>query len=414
MSNVIIKNSALSGSVTIPSSKSFAHRALICAALSGGKCKVFGIDDSADILATFNALKGIGVNIEKKENAYITNGFSQNKSSEIFCNESGSTLRFMLPIASAVGGEFTFTGAGRLPNRPIDTLTELFKNHNVVCSADSLPVTISGKLSGGEYKIAGNVSSQYISGLLLSAPLIDEDLKITLTSPLESSAYVDITICVMKAFGVNVKVCDDGWFVSKNERYSPTDYTVEGDWSQGAFFMVAGIIGEQIRIDGLNKNSVQGDMQVLNILNKMGADIKFEGDTLVAKKSDLIGIDINAEQIPDAVPALSIAAAFAKGTTKIYNAARLRIKESDRLSAVANGLKNMGISVTELSDGLEITGGKIHGGEINGENDHRIVMAFSIAGAVASGQTVITDREAINKSYPLFFEDFKKIKGVCE
>lgn len=414
MSNIIIQNSVLNGTVNIPSSKSFAHRALICAALSGGNCSVFGIDDSADILATFGALKSIGVNIKKTDNAYITNGFCADRKNEIFCNESGSTLRFMLPIAAAVGGEFTFTGAGRLPKRPIDTLTELFKCHNIECSADTLPLTIKGKLTGGEFKIAGNVSSQYISGLLLAAPLINEDVKITLTSPLESKAYVDITVSVMKAFGVNVTTKEDGWFVDKHERYCPCDYTVEGDWSQSAFFMVAGAIGGNIKIRGLNKNSVQGDMQVLDILTNMGADINFEGDCLVAKKSTLVATDINAEQIPDAVPALSVAAAFAVGTTKIYGAARLRLKESDRISAVANGLKNMGISVIEHPDGLEITGDNVTGGVVNGENDHRIVMAFSVAAAYAKGKTLITDKESINKSYPLFFEDFKKLKGVCK
>jgi 3-phosphoshikimate 1-carboxyvinyltransferase len=287
--------------------------------------------------------------------------------------------------------------------------------HGVKCECQGkLPLKISGKLESGTYKLAGNISSQYITGLLLALPLLDGDSEIVLTTELQSKPYVDMTIKVMSDFGVEVSETENGYFVKGNQTYQKRDYIVESDWSQAAFFLVAGAINGDVVLKGLDMNSTQGDKEIVNILKRFGADIQIGDDFIRCKKSQLKGINIDATDIPDTVPSLAVCSAFAQGETVISGAQRLRFKESDRIESVVTNLKKMGVDVKETPDGMIIKGGNVHGGELDGYNDHRIPMSFSIAALCADGETTITDAQSINKTYPTFFEDYNSIGGKAD
>jgi 3-phosphoshikimate 1-carboxyvinyltransferase len=395
MSIVKIQNSTLNGEVVIPPSKSAAHRALICSFLAGGG-DVTPIINSNDMKAMEQVIKAL-----------------KNGDKIVDCIESGNTLRFMIPVAAALGKNVTFIGEGRLPDRPIDDYLRLLPEHNVKCTATNgkIPLTIEGQLTSGTYEIAGNISSQYITGLLVALPILDGDSKIVLTTELQSKPYVDMTIKVMSDYGVDVKETDYGYFIKGNQQYLKRDYVVESDWSQAAFFLVAGAISGNVTLKGLDMNSTQGDKEIVNILKRFGADIEIAQGSVTSKKSNLHGIDIDVSNIPDTVPALAVAAAFAEGTTTIYGGERLRLKESDRIESVVTNLKRMGIKVEEKNDGMVIVGGGAKGGELLGFNDHRIPMAFSVAALCADGETVITDAHSINKTYPTYFDDYNSLGG---
>lgn len=408
---VKITPAALSGSVIIPPSKSAAHRALICAALSRGESRVTPYCTSKDIRATVSCLKALGMDIEEDRNGY-TLSKGKNTNGEILdFNESGSTARFLLPIAAALGANVTATGSGRLPERPMDTLTTLFRQHGVKASSDNLPITLNGKLTGGDFCLPGNISSQFISGLLMAAPLIGEEVNVIPTTALESVGYIDMTISAMKKYGVNIEETNNGWRLPEGSRYAAANTVIEGDWSQAAFFMSAAAIGGDIKIHGLDFASLQGDMAALDVFAAFGANISVEDGVLHVRKGGLHGIEVNAANIPDMVPAIAATAAFAKGKTVIHSAERLRIKESDRIKTTIAALSAMGIKTEERADGMVIYGGTPVGAQIDGANDHRIVMAFSVAAAYAQGESTITGAQAINKSYPEFFEDLKGIGG---
>lgn len=398
MSIVKINGSALNGRVVIPPSKSAAHRALICSFLAGGGT-VKPIIDSKDMQATVGIIKAL-----------------QNGESVLNCIESGSTLRFMIPVAAALGKKVTFVGEGRLPQRPIGEYLELLPMHNVaVESGGGLPLTISGKLKNGSYEVAGDVSSQYITGLLLALANLDGDSAIILTTPLQSKPYVDMTVKVMNDFGVKVTETDFGYLIHGGQSFHKMDYTVEGDWSQAAFFLVAGAINGDVTVDGLDMNTTQGDKDILDVLEAFGAKFKINEDSVRCVKSALKGTVVDATDIPDLVPIISVLAAFSEGQTVIKGAGRLRYKESDRIESVVENLKLIGADVTETEDGMIINGGKeLHSAELKGYNDHRIVMAFSIAGLFLDGETVIDDANSINKSYPSFFKDYNSIGGKAD
>ncbi len=403
--------SALSGEVSIPPSKSAAHRALICAALSDGSSRITPYCTSKDIKATVSCLRALGMNIAEDEKGYILSSGNITKGKTLNFNESGSTARFLLPIAAALGADITGVGEGRLPNRPMDTLTKLFREHGVEASSDNLPLTLKGKMSGGDFYLPGNISSQYISGLLLAAPLINEEVNIIPTTALESVGYIDMTVSAMKRFGVNALETEKGWRVLKNSKYTAHNTRIEGDWSQAAFFMSAAAIGGDIKISGLDFDSLQGDMAALDVFAAFGANISITDNVLHIKRGELRGIEVNAKDIPDMVPAIAVTAAFATGKTVIHSAERLRIKESDRIKTTLAMLNAFGIKTIEQEDGMIIYGGKPKGAVVDGANDHRIVMAAAVGAAFAEGESLIKGYEAINKSYPEFFEDFKRIGG---
>ena len=416
MNNVNVEPSQLNGTVAIPPSKSDVHRAIICGALSRGKCVISPVDLSEDIKATIGCVETLGAKVNISEGVLTIDGSEMFKGNnyQIFCNESGSLLRFIIPVVSAMGISATFTGAGRLPERPIGIYLDCLPKAGVKCTTKSgLPLTVEGQLQAGTFEIPGNVSSQFITGLLFALPLLKEDSKIILTSPLESVAYVDITINVMKKFGVIIETTDYGYFVKGNQKYIPQNYTTEGDWSNAAFFMTAAAMKGDITVTGVDKNSAQGDKEIAEILKRFGAKVEFTDNSVRVQKGDLKATDIDARQIPDLVPILAVCATFAEGTTHITGAERLRIKESDRLSAIANAINQLGGNVVEKPDGLVITGVKsLKGGTVQGVNDHRIVMAMSVATLMATDTVTITDMESIKKSFPNYFEEYNRLGGI--
>lgn len=416
MNNVNVEPSQLNGTVAIPPSKSDVHRAIICAALSRGKCVISPVDLSEDIKATIGCVETLGAKINISNGVLTIDGsemFMENYY-ELFCNESGSLLRFIIPVVSAFGVSATFTGAGRLPERPIGIYLDCLPKAGVKCTTNSgLPLTVEGQLQAGEFEIPGNVSSQFITGLLFALPLLKEDSKIILTSPLESVAYVDITINVMRKFGVIIDATDYGYFVKGNQSYTPQNYTTEGDWSNAAFFMVAAAIKGDVTVTGVDNNSAQGDREIAEILKSFGAKVEFTDNGVRVQKANLKATTIDARQIPDLVPILAVCATFAEGTTHITGAQRLRIKESDRLSAIANAINELGGKVVEEPDGLVITGVEaLKGGKVLGVNDHRIVMAMSVAGLMATDTVTITDMESIKKSFPNYFNEYNRLGGI--
>lgn len=403
------------GTVSVPPSKSAAHRAIICAALAGGKSVIQPIDLSNDITATINCMKSLGAKIELDGNILTVDGssiFSENRL-VLDCGESGSTLRFLIPIAAAGGIETEFIGHGLLPQRPIGVYTDCLPKHGVRTETKGgLPLKIDGILKSGAYEIPGNISSQFITGLLLALPLLEGDSEIILTSPAQSVGYIQMTIDMMHAFGVEVQKTSNGWHISGSQHYSPRNFTVEGDWSQAAFFMTMAALNGEIMINNLDIHSSQGDKACIEIYQKFGANISLEEDKIKIHSGKLKGIEINAENIPDMVPALAVCAALAEGTTVISHAERLRIKECDRLRAMTENLSKLGADITETPDGLIIKGvPQLHGGSVKGFNDHRIVMSLACAAAACNGEIIISDKESINKSYPSFFEDYQKLGG---
>lgn len=411
--NMKITPHRLCGSVRIPPSKSAAHRNLICAALSKGESVISPFCTSVDIKATAAALRALGAEITECEIGYKTKMGETPEKAEIDFFESGSTARFLMPIAAALGIDATMTGRGRLPERPMKVLCDLLREHGVEVSADNLPITISGKMTAGVFALPGNISSQYITGIMLAAPLMEGETEIILTTPLQSVGYIDMTISTMARFGITVETTEKGWRIPAGQSYKPCDTVTEGDWSTAAFFMSAAAIGGDIRISGLDFASRQGDMAALDVFAAFGADITLEDNVLHIKKGDLRGITVNAADIPDMVPAIAATAAFASGKTVIKNAERLRIKESDRIKTTVAALHALGVEAAETADGMEIYGGGTKGGKVDGANDHRIVMAFSVAAAYAEGESVVTDAEASSKSYPEFFESFNRLEGIA-
>lgn len=397
---VIITPSPLSGKITVPPSKSISHRALICAALADGKSEITNLLDCADTKATIDILRAFGAGITQNGNITVVEGIKK-PSAEVIadCCESGSTLRFLIPVAAALGCSAEFRGRAKLPERPITPyFTELSKN-GITFETSTMPYKIYGQLKAGEYSLAGNISSQFISGLLFALPLLNGDSEIILTSPLESKPYVDITIAELKKFGVEISETDFGYFVSGNQRYKPFNTAIEADMSQAAFFAVANALGSKIEIEGLNPSSLQGDRAILDI----------------AKKANGKAFDVDASQIPDLVPILTVLAALSEGISHITNCGRLRIKECDRLAVITEELNRLGAKITELPDSLIVEGVKrLHGGICESHTDHRIPMSLAIASVRGSGPITINGAECVSKSYPTFFEDFVSLGGKID
>lgn len=383
----------LKGSVRVPASKSMAHRALIAAALSDRPTLLEISALNADIRATMQALQALGAKIELEGGLYRVSPI-QNPPEKclIDCVESGSTLRFLLPLATTLPTTATFIGQGRLPERPNRPLTQALIHHGSCITSDLLPTTVSGSIAPGIWEIPGNISSQYITGLMFALPLLPGDSDIVLTTPLESAAYIDMTQNALEAFGIAIDATENGFHIPGRQKYiSPGKVHIEGDWSSAAFWLAANHMGSAIDIHGLNPKSCQGDRAAASCMGQS---------------------HIACEDIPDLVPALSVCAALQPQNTVITGAARLRLKESDRLATVADMLKNLGVKVEIHDDGLTICGqSSFKGGTVNGANDHRIVMAAAIAATCADGPVTITDCEAVNKSYPDFFRDYKKLGG---
>ena len=417
MSLAVISPSVIRGTLTPPPSKSAAHRLLIAAALAG-EGRVRGLSLSADMEATLRAVRGLGVSVRLDGDAACFAPAPPSSSPSplpVDCGESGSTLRFLIPLYAVRGIPAVFTGHGRLPERPLGVYADCLPPHGVTLSAASgLPLTVTGRLTGGDFALPGDVSSQFITGLLFALPLCREDSRIRLTTPLESAGYVDMTLQVLRQAGIRVEPLEDGWFIPGSQTYRPLDTAVESDWSQAAFLLAAGALGGEVTLTGLNPASAQGDREALSLFRRFGAAVEEAPGRIVCRKAPLHGIDIDAAQIPDLVPVLAVTAALADGVTHITGAARLRLKESDRLAAVADGIRRLGGRVEESPDSLTISGvSRLAGGRAEGYNDHRIVMALSMAALGCEAPVTVTDAQSVAKSWPAFFEDYRAIGGTA-
>ncbi|MDE6618866.1 MAG: 3-phosphoshikimate 1-carboxyvinyltransferase [Clostridiales bacterium] len=406
----------LKGRVDLPASKSYAHRMLITAAFSRTESVLLGDFSSDDLSATIRALTAFGAKFDSVDGGVKITPAVKVERSVVDCGESGSTLRFSVPIAAALGIETTFTGAKRLGERPMDELLNCLKEHGIKVVGKGLPLTISGKLSAGDYEIDGSRSSQYVTGLLLALPLLEGNSTLTVRGE-SSKAYIDITLDVLQKSSAEITKNGNTFFI-RGARYSVCgDRKVEGDWSNAAFWMVAGLLGEEISIGNLNVESSQGDRRVQELLKQAGGDISWKNGRLTAKPSNLHAITFDADDIPDAVPAMSVALAAAKGTSVITGVKRLRIKESDRVAAVIDMLTRLGVHATynEYDDALKIEGvPHFDGGTLCSYNDHRLAMAGAVAAIRAQAPITISGAEAVNKSYPAFFADYESLGGnIC-
>ena len=396
--DIMVNHAVLSGELDIPASKSCAHRLIICAALAEGESVISGVTMSKDIEATIGAMTALGAGFEINGDAVKVRGIGNRAEQAVIdCNESGSTLRFIIPVAAALGTEAEFKGRGRLPQRPIDIFKRELGRNGITFLTEEMPYRISGKLRGGEYRIEGDVSSQFVTGLLFALPLLDQDSEIVLTSHLESRPYVDITIDILRKFGVTVEETENSFRIRGNQRFLAHNERVEGDYSQAAFFYVANALGSDVNIGNLDENSVQGDRRITELVREWKTEGCYKAD---------------CSDIPDLVPVLAVLGAFGRKRSVIYNAKRLRIKESDRLSTTAAMLNALGSDVEVTDDGLIIEPtDAMHGGTVDGAGDHRIVMAAAVAATAISGEVIIRGAEAAEKSYPDFFSDYTKLGG---
>ena len=415
------------GRVQAIASKSDAHRLLICAALADSDTYISCPTSSEDIDATVRCLEALGAVVRYQQDGFLVTPIDRNAVGEnrlsLDCGESGSTLRFILPVCAALGIPVSLLMGGRLPARPLSALYDEMVTHGCTLSEQGIsPLHCEGQLQSGTYTIPGDISSQYISGLLFALPLLSEDSIIRVTGPngLESRPYVDMTLDSLQRFGISVfeESGQDGLIFhipGKQVFRSPKILSVEGDWSNAAFWLCAGALlpsGSKLTCTGLKLNSKQGDRAIVEILKRFGAEVHAENDSVTVSPAPLHSIEIDAENTPDLIPVLAAVASVAEGTTTVRNAGRLRIKESDRLLSTSTLLNSLGASVSETPDGLSITGREgLAGGVVQSFNDHRIAMTAAVISAACSAEVTIQNAEAVNKSYPNFFEDFLDLGG---
>lgn len=420
--NIRCYPAVLSGTVSAIPSKSDVHRKLICAALSqeGGILPLHA-PYCDDIAATIRCLNALGASCTETENGLHISPIRRQNNAHLDCGESGSTLRFLLPVAMCVCDHISVTGAGRLPERPLDALTGEMSAHGVQFQQTKLPLSADGALSGGIYEIAGNISSQFLSGLLMALPLCESDSVIRLTTPLQSAAYVDMTLDTLRQFGAEIIVSTESGLLryhvkGKQQLHFPEHIMVDGDWSNAAFWLTAGAIQHDspIQVKGLLSDSVQGDKAIVPILQASGAKVEENASGIIVSCGTMSEFDANMEKIPDLLPVLAVRAALSSGSCHFLNAERLRLKESDRLASTAAMLRALGGSADEYPDALCVHGGQLTGGTVDAQNDHRLVMAAAIAALKCTEPVTILGAEAVNKSYPSFFVDYALLGGKCE
>lgn len=406
----------LTGTVEAMPSKSAAHRLLILAALAGAPTEIELAQSSADIESTITCLKAMGAGVERRGGKVVVTPITQpHPSPQLYCGESGSTLRFLLPVAAAVCGGGRFSGGGRLPERPLGDLAAALQKGGVAFSQERLPFSICGKLKPGGYELPGNVSSQYVSGLLLALPGLLSASTISIKGPLESSAYITMTLDSLRRFGIKVRSTGDSFEIEGGQKYiSPGEIKVEGDWSNAAFFLAAGALGGPVTVTGLDPSSKQGDRAVVSILESFGAFTEISGDRVTVSRGELRGCRLNMSEIPDLLPVLAVVAAAARGTTIFSDCARLRLKESDRIASTAALIRALGGEAEELPAGLIVRGGSLSGGVVESFRDHRIAMAAAVAAVRCTDPVTIVDAGAAGKSYPAFFDHYRNLGGEVD
>ncbi|MEE9366229.1 MAG: 3-phosphoshikimate 1-carboxyvinyltransferase [Dehalococcoidales bacterium] len=412
---VTIDKGAIGGKITTPPSKSYTIRGLMCAALAHGESQILNPLYADDTDAAARVLGDIGVRIEQTENFWrIDGGELRQPEADLYCGDSAATLRFMTAICSIVPGKCRLTAGTSLAKRPVEPLLKALQRLGVDCSSNGgvAPVVVDGgRLKGGETELPGDVSSQFVSALLLVSPLAEEGMRIRLTTPLESKPYVAMTLDCMARFGVKVEFSqkmDD--FYTVKQAYRPTRYEVEGDWSSTSYFLALGAISKGVEVENLNPASLQSDRAMLQFLSQMGADVNVSPKSIRVKGSKLKALHADLTNCIDLLPTLAILASVAEGTSELEGIDRARIKESNRVSAVREGLERMGVKVAEEKDRMLITGSNPKSAVIESHDDHRIAMAFSIMGTVA-GNTTINNAECVKKTFPQFWDILRSIGG---
>ena len=406
-----------SGAVRIPASKSQAHRLLVCAALGEEETEIFCDGISKDIAATMACLGALGAEIkETEQGGILVKPVSAPPAEEVIlpCGESGSTLRFLLPAAGALGARARFKMEGRLPEWPLAPLDRELTAHGMSLEKRGDTLVCSGKLRPGDYRLPGDVSSQYISGLLMALPLLPGESVLQVTGKIESSAYITMTGDALRLAGLALTPDRGCWVIPGGVKYRlPQALSVEGDYSNAAFFLCAGAMSERgISVTGLNPDSHQGDRAVLDILRRFGAETERRQGEILCRGGALRGCEIDAAPIPDLIPVLSVLAAGAAGETRVINAGRLRLKESDRLRSTTEMLKALGAEIRELPEGLVIRGGKrLRGGRVDSCGDHRIAMSAAVAAGICTGTVTVEGAECVAKSYPRFWADYEALTG---
>jgi len=407
--NITLTHPNLSGIIRAIPSKSHVHRMLICAALADRSTTIFCPRINNDISATMDCLNSLGANITYENGFFTVNPITETLANvTLDCGESGSTLRFILPLVTVLGKNAHLRMSGRLPERPLSPLYEQLVLHGAMLSPQgSNPLWVNGKINGGKFSFDGGISSQFTTGLLLSLPLMNDNSEVELTGKIESQPYIDLTIATMKQFGASVERNGNIFNIPACKYISPGKMDAEGDWSNAAFLLVAGAFSDEgITVNGIDPNSTQGDKEIISILQKFGAICVRTESGYKISRGKLKAADIDASDIPDLIPIVSVLASVAEGKTTIHNCARLRLKESDRLQTIFDTLNTLGADIKINGDSLVINGKQsLDGGIVSSYGDHRIAMSAAVASMVCSSSVTIEGAEAVRKSYPDFFED---------
>lgn len=411
---------ALAGCITAPPSKSMAHRAVLAAGLARGQSRIYNLSYSQDVKATLAAVAQMGAKLRLQGSwaDVVGRGGFATLLHPVDCGESGSTLRFLIPVLSLTGQQVQFTGRGRLFERPQTVYQQLFDAQGLLFVHTPQGITLKGRLAPGNYLVPGNVSSQFISGLLFALPLMHRASTLRIAAPFESRPYVDMTLAALADFGVTAQWDSeepDLLHIPAPQRYRNRDYTVEGDYSQGAFFAVLGAVCGGVRVRGLRPDSLQGDAAILDILQRCGAVFTRQGDEVAFEKSQLTATQIDLAPCPDLGPILMVLGMFCQGETVLYNAGRLRLKESDRIAAMQQELAKFGAKITAQGGTVTVPGCQtVLPGRLCGHNDHRVVMSLAVAALAGGWRASIQGAEAVAKSWPDFFEVLKTLGAGVE
>jgi len=412
---VSVSRSEVQGKVQAPSSKSYTLRGLMCAALAKGESEIIHPLTSDDTEAALDVLSKVGVRVHMEEDLWrVIGGNFHEPYTDLFCGESAATLRFMTAICSLIPGRCRLVTGPSLSKRPVKPLVQALSQLGVDCSCqgEMPPVIIAGGgLKGGMTELAGDVSSQFVSALLFISPFAEEGMTIRLTTPLESKPYVLMTLDCLERFYITAGFSEElDEFEIVRQTYEPVEYEVEGDWSSASYFLALGATSGEVEVGNLNPKSLQGDKVILDLLRDMGALVKMNRDSVTVRKSRLNAIRADLSDCIDLLPTMAVLAAMAEGVSEFVGIERARIKESNRVSAVKEGLERMGVEVGEERNRLTIAGSTVKGSVIDAKDDHRVAMAFSILGSVAGG-TTIDGAECVAKTYPAFWDILKSIGG---
>ena len=411
---LFLPHGPLGGRVDAIASKSQLQRLLLCAALADRETVVHGASDAADVQAMCRCLRALGACMTADGEALRVQPVTEQAHGAADCGESGATLRFLLPVAAALGKNTTFRLHGRLPQRPLGPLWDALEAHGARLSRPAPDELLcAGRLESGRFLLPGDVSSQFFSGLLFALPLLSGASELRAATPPESAGYIVLTLAALRRFGIVTEPLPDGWAIPGGQRYrSPGAVRAEGDWSNAAFWLAAGALSRPVTVTGLQAESAQGDRAILEDLRRFGAEVEQNADTVTVRPAPLHGFDLNVRDTPDLAPPLALLAACAAGTTRITGAARLRYKESDRLASIAAALRALGAAVQLLPDGLEITGGRLTGGTVDACGDHRIAMLAAIASARCDVR--LHGAECVEKSDPHFWQTLAGLRSGTE